>query len=963
MRKTTTIAVLAAFLMLVPLSLALDVSGEGPAGPAVLIDMGNGETYWTDADVTKTTVLEVISDALDRLGIEHHLSGGDFVVGGISSATIEDKNHAKDQASKKTSVTSTWTYYEWAGGAWYEKTLTSSTGYNGGDVALGFYPDGILPSETPDYRSAWTMVLGDSANSASQTSELDLERKASVTFAQSYGSGIYVDDSALVVGDKVLFTTSGGMGDGVPVLYAYDRFTFEELWHFAYPRGSYEVATGAVAGGYVFIPASNGHIYRINIEEGPGSVAEIGIPVSPDEGRTLVGNVYATGPASLIYDSGAIFFASTNGKVYALDPGFGKSDMAILWETEINGRVYYSNPTIHGDNLFVGALDGVLYAIDKTNGKIIASEEVFTRTTVNSKGEDYTTGSVGVPAVVDGTIYVSFNEGRGMNSVIGGIAAYTFDGKSFTRVAYNEIGLVGTYVLPVDTEQFKGVYFSGVKNSLSRMSPDGNIEALNDSFESAKAGLLLLNGDTIVYADYRTGGYIRLLDMDGQEVWKFQQPKEVANYCMAAPTLIDGAFYSGTDGGFYAIDGYALPIESDGSPNYVAIVSAIVLAAFVILLLYIKLVKKEPPMRYVRNRLNKIAGASDASRSKTRQNKRRLVLVLVAGAVLAFVMFLACLSFGPYGTISLGDALSAMISSIQKGGSNLTDVESAIYDSRLPRAIAAVGVGMGLAVAGSIYQAVIRNPLVDPYIMGVSSGAGTFAVAALTVNFTLFGLLDGSSYTTPILASVGGVAAFALTMLIAKKSGGSSTNYVLSGVVVGLAFSSIMTIMLVTAESTKLHGALTWLYGSFANIGWDTAWLVFFPAAFMSLIPLLWAKELNLVLLGEDQARQMGLNVRRFNTGILVLASVLTAVCVAFVGIIGFVGLVVPHICRMVLGGDHRLVLPASIVVGAAMMLFADLLARMVMIPQELPVGAITTMIGVPLFAYLLIKKGRMYDG
>ena len=125
----------------------------------------------------------------------------------------------------------------------------------------------------------------------------------------------------------------------------------------------------------------------------------------------------------------------------------------------------------------------------------------------------------------------------------------------------------------------------------------------------------------------------------------------------------------------------------------------------------------------------------------------------------------------------------------------------------------------------------------------------------------------------------------------------------------------------------------------------------------------IWAKELNLILLGDDNAQQMGLNVKRFDTLMLIMASVLTSVCVAFVGIIGFVGLVVPHVCRMILGGDHRLVLPASMVLGGALMLLADLLARMIMMPLELPVGAITTVVGVPVFAYLLIKKGRIYNG
>jgi iron complex transport system permease protein len=138
---------------------------------------------------------------------------------------------------------------------------------------------------------------------------------------------------------------------------------------------------------------------------------------------------------------------------------------------------------------------------------------------------------------------------------------------------------------------------------------------------------------------------------------------------------------------------------------------------------------------------------------------------------------------------------------------------------------------------------------------------------------------------------------------------------------------------------------------------------LFIPAIAISLFSLYWARNLNLVLLGEEQAKQMGLNVRRFNITIMVTASVLTAVCVAFVGIIGFVGLVVPHISRMILGGDHRFVLPASIILGGMLMLLTDFIARMAYIPYELPVGAITALIGAPVFAYLLMKEGRAYNG
>jgi len=270
-------------------------------------------------------------------------------------------------------------------------------------------------------------------------------------------------------------------------------------------------------------------------------------------------------------------------------------------------------------------------------------------------------------------------------------------------------------------------------------------------------------------------------------------------------------------------------------------------------------------------------------------------------------------------------------------------------------------VGIGLATAGVMFQAIIRNPLVDPYITGVSSGAGLAAVIGIVMGSSI-GFMSGSPFMIPVMAMIGGLLAFGATMLIAEKSGGSSVNYVLGGVIVAFALSAVTTLVL-TFAGDRLHGAVFWLFGSFTRLGWDNIWFVFIPALMISFISLFWARELNLILLGEDQAKQMGLNVRRFNITILITASVLTSICVAFVGIIGFVGLVVPHVCRMILGGDHRFVIPASIALGGMFMLLADFVSRMIYIPYQLPVGAITAIIGAPVFAYLLIKKGRIYDG
>ena len=345
------------------------------------------------------------------------------------------------------------------------------------------------------------------------------------------------------------------------------------------------------------------------------------------------------------------------------------------------------------------------------------------------------------------------------------------------------------------------------------------------------------------------------------------------------------------------------------------------------------------------------------------RKKHRMKFILVSGTILAIVIFLALLCIGPTGILDPITALSNLFSAIGKDGSEMTPEEVIIFSSRTPRAVAALAVGIGLSIAGSAYQAVIRNPLVDPYIMGVSSGAGTLAIAVIAFNFTFFGLISPNSiYLIAVAAIIGGILAFALTMTLANSAGSSTNAYVLSGVVIGLVFGAVQTIMIVFSGN-KVSDVLLWLFGSFANITWEKALCILIPVVIITIVMMRYAKELNLVLLGENQARQMGLNVKRFNAIVLTIASVLTAFCVAFCGIIGFVGLVIPHLCRMLFGGDHRLVLPASIALGGVLMMAADLAARMIIPGTELPVGAITTLIGVPVFAYLLFMRGKMYNG
>ena len=363
-----------------------------------------------------------------------------------------------------------------------------------------------------------------------------------------------------------------------------------------------------------------------------------------------------------------------------------------------------------------------------------------------------------------------------------------------------------------------------------------------------------------------------------------------------------------------------------------------------------------------------------AVESEIAVKKRRFVGIVIFGLIMSFVAFLISISISSGGVIPVSEALSSLFSAIGKmtasesakaadpSAYELNTVELYIYQARLPRTIAAIGVGAGLAVAGCMYQAIIRNPLVDPYITGVSSGAGCLAIAAVAFSVSLPFIGNGSLYVIPVMAIIGGLAAFAVTMLVAERSGGSATNYILAGTIVGFALSSFQTVFL-SMNQDNFTNAMWWLFGSFANITWENAWIVFIPAIGLSIISMFWAREFNLFMMGENQAKQLGLNVKLFKRSMMILASVLTAICVAFCGIIGFVGLIIPHACRMALGTDHRLMMPASIVLGAMLMLFADLAARTVLSPMELPVGAITAMIGTPIFAYMLIKRGRRYDG
>ena len=335
------------------------------------------------------------------------------------------------------------------------------------------------------------------------------------------------------------------------------------------------------------------------------------------------------------------------------------------------------------------------------------------------------------------------------------------------------------------------------------------------------------------------------------------------------------------------------------------------------------------------------------------RGKKRLLLVILVGTILLAILFFLSLSLGNV-RIPLGDVYDALGGLIHHGPES--GYEKIIYNQRIPKVIATFAAGMGLAVAGVVFQAIIRNPLVDPYMTGVSSGAGFGATIVI-----IFGAnLAMSAYMVPLAAFIGALVAFAITFIMATAAGGRAISYVLGGVMTAMAFGALTTMLMMINEKSAMS-VLSFLFGSFSSITWNNVWIMTIPIIILSIIIPMFSRSFNVALLGEEQSKQLGLDYNKFKLFSMITASMLTAFCVAFVGIIGFVGLVVPHLCRMVLGGDHRLLFPASMIIGGVLMCTADIISRLVLASQALPVGAVMTLIGVPFFAFLLIKRGKEY--
>ena len=278
-----------------------------------------------------------------------------------------------------------------------------------------------------------------------------------------------------------------------------------------------------------------------------------------------------------------------------------------------------------------------------------------------------------------------------------------------------------------------------------------------------------------------------------------------------------------------------------------------------------------------------------------------------------------------------------------------------IWQVRMPRVIISILVGMALSAAGAVFQAIFRNPMSDPFILGISSGAAFGVALGAVTGFIMF--IPGI-WGLPISAFAGAITA---TLIIYFLSGGmqtSTSSLLLSGIAMNFFLSSLMS-MLLYFNRDRLENIIFWSMGSFSSANWDKC-IVGFPIILIGVAAIFFfQKELDLLLIGDESARSMGLSLQRVRIILLLIATVVTAAAVSISGIIAFVGLIIPHIIRMVIGPKHRIMLPYVILVGGLFTLGADTLARSILPSSEIPVGIITSLTGAPFFIYLLRNRRR----
>ena len=339
------------------------------------------------------------------------------------------------------------------------------------------------------------------------------------------------------------------------------------------------------------------------------------------------------------------------------------------------------------------------------------------------------------------------------------------------------------------------------------------------------------------------------------------------------------------------------------------------------------------------------------------QFKKRKLYRLIFYVVSLFLLMQLSLFSLTHGASSLTEE-EAVAAFLHPGAVNPM-LKAIVWDIRLPRICAALLAGAGLGLAGAVMQGVLRNPLASPFTLGISSAAGFGASLAIVMGV---GLTSGGRYLIVSNAFLFALAAFILVFLLARLRGMSSETLILSGIAVMYLFSSLTSFLQFMATSEQLSAVVFWMMGSLSGSSWMQVSLmaVVFFLSYPFLLGRAW--DLNALASGSDSAHTLGVRVNRTMISCMVLSALLTAAIISFTGVIGFIGLVAPHMVRITVGGDHRHLLPYSSLAGGVLLLAADTLSRILIPPSEIPLGIITSFIGVPFFIFILLSRRREHS-
>lgn len=326
------------------------------------------------------------------------------------------------------------------------------------------------------------------------------------------------------------------------------------------------------------------------------------------------------------------------------------------------------------------------------------------------------------------------------------------------------------------------------------------------------------------------------------------------------------------------------------------------------------------------------------------------VKVFILGLLLCISLVIA-LQFGA-NFIPLDQIISALMSMIDPNAkASMTD--TIITDIRLPRLIYSVLTGIGLSLVGLLMQTVTRNALADPYVLGVSSGASTGAVFAIIMG----GLPFLGQYNTPIFAALGAALSIIMVLLCVGKSN-SPVKLILIGMGMTGVFSALTMMIIYGAKhEAQVRSAMFWLLGSFAGIQWGDLPLTAIIVTLFMLYIYMFNQDLDVLLLGNHEAAQMGLSVKQLQLSIVIISSIVIATLVSKVGVVGFIGLIIPHLARIVGGPKHRNTLLFSALIGSIVMIWSDVLSRALYSPEEIPIGVLTSLLGAPLFIWIIMNR------